>query len=228
MTKPALYKYILLFSLFASTDLFGQNNISNSEDAYQPDSLFAVRNALKIDPLQFIFGDYSLDYERILKGPYSLELGLGFTRRNYAAGWFDYSLDNLGKNVKIKTGYAISLSARRYFKNTDELYGAYLAANFAVRTYTTDYNVIDSTGVLTDFSFRDSRIITSYAIIFGYQALPARSNVFADFYLGIALRNKDFSIVKSEEINNAPSYFIDDKNAYVFGLEVGVKLGFGF
>ena len=208
--------------------MFGQNNISNSEDAYQPDSLFAVRNALKIDPLQFIFGDYSLDYERILNGPYSLELGLGFTRRNYAAGWFDYSLDNLGRNVKIKSGYVISLSARRYFENSGELYGAYLAANASVRMYTTDYNVIDSTGALTDFSFRDKRKITSYAFIFGYQALPASSNVFADFYLGISLRNKDFSIVKSEEINNASSYFIEHKNTYVFGLEVGVKLGFGF
>lgn len=226
--NPVSYKYIVFFLLFASLSSFGQNYPEESEDAFWPDSLYAVRNAVKIDPLQVIFGDFSIYYERIFKSRYSAEFGVGFTRRNYAAGWFDYSLDNLGENVDIETGYALSVSARRYFKDSGELNGLYLALGFSVRSYKTDYYVIDTTGTLTDISFEDNRLFTSGSVIVGYQALSIRSNIFVDAYLGLALVNKDFDIVTSSDINDPSAYYIVEKKEYALGMEVGVKIGFGF
>lgn len=228
MSKPVSYKYIVFFLLFTSLSSFGQNYQEEGEDAFEPDSLFAVRNAVKIDPLQFVFGDFSIYYERIFKSRYSAELGIGFTRRNYAAGWFDYSLDNLGENVDIETGYSIALSLRRYFKDTGELNGLYLALGFSARLYKTDYFVIDSAGTLTDISFNDNRQFTSGSVIIGYQALSIRSNIFVDGYLGLAVVNKDFDTVTSSDINDPSAYYIGQKKSYELGLEVGVKIGFGF
>lgn len=228
MSKPVSYKYIVFFLLFASLNSFGQINQEESEDAFWPDSLYAVRNAVKIDPLQVIFGDFSIFYERIIKSGYSAEIGVGLTRRNYAIGWFDYSLDNLGENVDIETGYSLSISARRYFRDSDELNGPYLALGFSARSYNTNYAVIDSAGTLTDFSFKDRRLLKSGSLIVGYQALTTRSNIFVDAYIGLAVVNKDFDVVKSADINDPEQYAIEEKNEFALGLEIGLKIGFGF
>lgn len=228
MLKRVSYKYILFFLLFTSLSGFAQNIFPEGEDAFEPDSLYAIRNAVKVNPIQVLFGVYGLSYERIIKNGYSLEVGLGITRRNYAAGWFDYSLDNLGKNVDIETGYAISISARKYFQSKEELQGPYLSAGISITKYKTDYLVIDSLGDLSDYSFPDVRTTTSLSVIFGYQALAQRSNVFADFYIGAALRYKDFDIVKSDYIHDPSAYYVSKEYSYAFGVEVGVKIGFGF
>lgn len=223
-----LYKYILFFLFFAPAACFGQNIFNEGEDAYEPDSLYAVRNAIKIDPLQAIFGVYGLEYERILSQGYSIETRMGITRRNYAAGWFDYSLDDLGKNVEIKTGFAFALGVRRYFKPSDELNGSYLSLNASVRKYKTQFLVIDNTGILTGDTFAEERKYTSLALIYGYQALALWSNVFADFYTGISWRYKDFAIAKSEFIHDPSFYRILNISQHTVGFEIGVKLGFGF
>ena len=228
VSKPVSYKYIVFFLLFASLGSFGQINQEESEDAFWPDSLYAVRNAVKIDPLQVIFGDFSIFYERIIKSGYSAEIGVGLTRRNYAIGWFDYSLDNLGENVDIETGYSLSISARRYFRDSGELNGLYLALGFSVRSYKTDYFVVDSAGTLTDISFEDKRLLNSGSLILGYQALTIRSNIFVDAYIGMALINKDLDVVTSSDINDPDAYSIDEQKEYALGFEIGLKIGFGF
>ena len=226
--KRKSYKYILFFLLFTSIGASAQNFPGESEDAYEADSLLAVRNAVKIDPLQVVFGDFSIYYERILKKGFSLEAGIGFTRRNYAVGWFDYSLDDLGKNVDIKTGYALSLSVRKYFQDSGELYGAYIGVGASLKNYKTDYYVIDSTATLSDVSFQDRRLITTVIAVFGYQALPVSSNVFADFYLGLAVRFKDMDIVESSNLYDESAYKINPTTETALGIVVGVKIGFGF
>ena len=228
MLKRVSYKYILIFLLFTSLGGFAQNIFPEGEDAFEPDSIYAVRNAIKVDPIQVVFGVYGFNYERIIKNGYSVEVGLGITRRNYASGWFDYSLDNLGKNVDIETGYAISIAVRKYFQSKEELEGPYLSAGISIKNYKTDYLVIDSLGDLTDYSFPDVRTTTSFSVIFGYQALAQRSNVFADFYIGAALRYKDFDIVTSYYIHDPSAYYVSKEYSYAFGVEVGVKIGFGF
>lgn len=228
MTIPKVHKYIFFLFILISTSGFSQINPAYQEDAYEPDSLFAVRNAIKIDPIQIVFGDFRLSYERILNGGFSTELSGGITSRNYAAGWFDYTLDNLGKNVDIKTGYAFGITLRKYFKKSEELFGPYISVGIDLKKYRTNYIVIDSAGTLTDESFEDQRQSTRYMLNFGYQALPPQSNIFADFYAGISLVHKNFDIVKAGDIYDSDTYFKSKKDSYGIGFQIGVKIGVGF
>lgn len=222
------YKYIVFFLFFAPVASFAQDIFSNGEDAYQPDSLYAVRNAIKADPIQIVFGVYALEYERILTGGYSVETQLGLTRRNYAAGWFDYSLDDLGKNVDIKTGYAFALGARKYLEPSEELKGSYLSLQTSIKNYKTRFLVIDDAGDLTGYAFAEKRNFTSLSFMYGYQALGLWSNIFADFYVGLSWRYKNFEIVKTDAIHDPAAYYVSNLNRHAVGFEIGVKLGFGF
>ena len=222
------YKYILFFLKFLSLSSYGQDQETEDQGYYSLDSIYTIRNAIKVDPVQLIFGDYRLYYEHILTGRYSVELGLGFTRRNYASGWFDYELDNLGNNVDIRTGPSLSLSFRRYFQDYEELGGAYLALGAHYRKYTKDFGVIDTAGVLTDIAYTDERQSVSVIFKVGYQALPLTSNVFVDFYTGPAIRFKNYDIVRTTSINNPDAYSTENLNEVVLGWEVGIRIGFGF
>lgn len=198
------------------------------DEPYVQDTLITVRNALKIDPVQILYGDYRIYYERIITNHYSAEFGLGFTRRNYAAGWFDYELDNLGENVDIRTGGTFSVSVRRYFLDYEELYGPYLALAGNYRVHSKEITAIDTTGNLVGDGFRDERRTMSLIFKFGYQALSLSSNIFADFYTGPAIRFKNYDIVKSTSLNDPTAYFVENLKETTFGWEFGVRIGFGF
>lgn len=222
------YKYILYFLTIFSLNSFGQTQDEEDTEFYSLDSVYTIRNAFKIDPVQIIYGDYRLYYERILSGRYSVEVGAGFTRRNYAGGWFDYELDNLGGNIDVKTGPSLSFSFRRYFEDYDELGGAYLAAGVNYRRHVKDFGVIDTAGVLTDYSFTDDRQTVSTIFKIGYQALALNSNIFADFYTGPAIRFKNYDIVRTTSLNDPEAYSIENLSEVVFGWELGIRIGFGF
>lgn len=222
-----LYKYICFFSFFLSLFASAQDD-PFAEDAYEPDSLYAVRNAIKVDPLQIVVGEYQLIYERILANRWSVEFGLGFTRRNYLADRTDYTLDDLGRNVDIKTKYSFTLSFRRYFMNTEELLGPYVALGGNIREYAFDYAVLDSTGTLTGDNFDDVRKFTSGFINIGYQALPKNSNIFADFYVGVAIRYAELQILNAEDVNDPTTFFYTPIQEYRWGFNVGIKIGVGF
>lgn len=223
------YKYIFFFLLSSfSLSGFSQTNGIDFEDAYEADSLYAVRNAVKFDPIQIAIGDIEIYYERILFSGMSVEVGAGITRRNFAAGWNDYSLDNLGRNVDIKTGYAFTFALRKYFVPSEELCGPYASFGVKLLKYETEYGVIDSAGVLTDSEFTDVREYTNLDFLLGYQLLPQTSNLFMDIYAGVAYRFKNFDIVRSEAINDPESYFIQEDDSNDFAFRVGLKIGYGF
>ncbi len=227
--RKRLHKYILFFTLcFGSASGFSQTGGIDFEDAYEADSLYAVRNAVKFDVAHIVFGDLQLYYERILKSGWSVELGAGITRRNYAVGANSYSLDNLGRNVDIQTGYAASLSIRKYLIPTDELSGLYISLTGSIKDYKTDYQVIDSAGSLTDFTYRDQRKYISGSLNLGYQLLPVNSNFFLDGYLGLAYRREDFDVVRTEDEEDPNAYFITHDVDNVFALSFGLRIGYGF
>lgn len=223
------YKYIFFFLLSLSSLVgFSQSGGINFEDAYEGDSLYAVRNAVKLDPLQIAIGDIEVFYERIIAEGFSLEVGAGITRRNYAAGWNDYSLDNLGRNVDIKTGYAFTFAVRKYLQSSDELSGPYVSLGMKFLKYETDFEVVDTTGVLTSDVFTDIRNYTNVEGLVGYQLLPQTSNLFMDVYVGVAYRKKDFDVVHSSAVNDPESYTIEHETENDFAFRVGVKIGWGF
>lgn len=222
------YKYILFLLIPISFIANGQESDDELPDFYIQDSVYTVRNAFKIDPVQIIFGDFRLYYERFISNHYSVEIGSGVTRRNYASGWFDDDLDNLGANIDIKTGPTFSLAFRRYFRDSEELDGAYISLGVNYRWHIKDINVIDSVGALSGLTLRDRRQSTSVLAKFGFQILPISSNVFADFFTGPAIRFKNYDIVQTTAVNDPLAYYIEAVNEVSFGWELGVKIGFGF
>jgi hypothetical protein len=222
-----IYKYISFVLFFLPELLIAQD--LEFEDAYEPDSVYAVRNAIKIDPVQIVVGEYELIYERILSNHWSVEAGLGITRRNYLADRRgDYTLDDLGQNVSIETGYSFTLSFRNYFRDSPELIGPYMELGGNIRQYDLTYSVIDTSGALTGDSFPDTRKFTSGFLNIGFQALPQNSNIFADFYVGVALRYADLSIIRAEDIHDPETYFYEETEEWRWGFNIGVKIGVGF
>ncbi len=203
-----------------------QDTIGYSYDL--PDTMYSVRNAVKFDPVQVFFGDYQFYFERMVGDQWSVEVGLGPTRRNFTASLFEYELDNFGNNIDIKTRYAASLWLRRYFWDTGELYGPYLAAAVIHRRHDKTYNVINVEGDLSGISFDDSRRYTSFMLFAGYQAIPMQSNLFCDFYLGLGARYRDFDIVRSNDIYSPDDYIVNQEQSWIGTIQVGVKVGYGF
>lgn len=218
-------KYIFFVAFLAATMCHGQDLYSS---AYESDSLYAVRNAVKVDPVQIVIGDYRLYYERILSDRWSGEASVGITRRNYAAGWFEYDLDNLGAQVDIRTGAAAGLILRRYFRAGPELDGPYLATGYVYREYIKGYHPLDRAGELTGESLTDRRRFSSIVVLFGIQPLSYSGNVFADFFTGPALRFADYHQVRAPEVPGTDSYYVRKFSKLEFGWEVGVRIGFGF
>jgi len=198
------------------------------EDAYEPDSIYAIRNAIKYDPVQIIVGDFSFYYERFLAPGWGAEAGVGFTRRNYAAGWNDYSLDNLARNVDIGTGYSYSLSLRKYLRAAEELGGFYTALGYSERKYYTTYAVVDTAGELTGDQFDDTRLHRTVSLAVGYQALGITSNLFVDFFIGAAVRFREFDTVVATDIFDASTFSVVPSNSTQWGILAGLKFGFGF
>ena len=219
-------KYISFVLFFIPHLTIGQE--LEFEDAYEADSVYAVRNAIKVDPIQILVGEYELIYERILSNHWSVEAGLGITRRNYLGDPRDYSLDDLGQNVSIETGYSFTLSFRNYFRESPELIGPYLEVGGNIRQYDLTYAVIDTSGALTGDEFPDSRKFTSGYLNFGFQALPMNSNIFADFYVGVAIRYADLRIIRAEDIHDPATYFYENTQEWRWGFNIGVKIGVGF
>ncbi len=225
------YKYTLFTSLILSLAANAQTpDHLPEEDAYDnTDTLYAVMNAVKFDPVQVFFGDFQFYFEKMIAGRTSIELGIGPTRRNYAASWLEDELDSFGRNVDIKTRYAATVAMRRYFADTGELYGSYLSLVMVYRQFEKEYQVIDQNDeIVPGYSFTDRREYASALIIFGYQALSARSNVFADFYIGVGMRYKSLYTVGTGDVHDPSAYYTTNETGYEPAIQVGVKIGFGF
>lgn len=226
MNLCGFYKYIAILAVLSP--LLANAQEDEEELMALPDSMYAVRQAVKFDPLQMFFGDYQFYFEQYMGRQWSVEVGLGPTRRNFTASIFEYELDNFGSNVDIKTRIAASLWAKRYFWDTGELYGLYMGAALTYRRNDKTYNVINADGILSGVSFDDSRRYSSLLLVAGYQALPLQSNIFCDFYLGAGVRYRDAQVVRSTGINDPALYEVRSQYSWVGALQLGVKIGYGF
>lgn len=203
------------------------NPLIPDDGFYQQDSLAFADDAVKTDPIQFIFGDYSLYYERLLSTRISTEIGGGITRRNYLGGINDYDEDNIARNIDVKTGYAYKVSLRIYMKKSPEIHGFYISPVFSQRYYLKDFKAINSAGELTGKVSEDRRLITDGGLLIGFQKLSLLSNFLLDFYVGVVYRSKDYEIVRQTdspgiEYSSAPL----KENAFAF--TGGIKIGLGF
>lgn len=226
MRNFCLYKYSIAIAF--CLPLLCNAQEEEEYDYGDPDTLIAVVNAIKFDPVQVLFGDFQFYYERIISDRWSIEAGFGPSRRNYTASLFEYELDDFGSNIDIQTRYAASLWARRYFWDSGELYGLYLAGAVLHRRNDKTYNVIGGDGELTGHSFDDSRAYTSFMLFTGYQALTLASNIFFDFYIGAGLRYRDFEVVRSSDLNDPDAFQTTSEQSWIGAFQAGIKVGVGF
>lgn len=218
--------WVLTLLLLRSESLRGQDYA----DAHATgDTLYAVTNALKFDPVQIVFGDFQVYFEKMIGSRFSVEVGAGPTRRNFAASWWDDELDALGRNVGVRTRYAATLAGRLYLRESGELHGPYVAMMAAHRRHDKVIEVIDENGVLVPgVQFTDVRRFTSLMLAGGFQALSMRSNVFADFYLAGGVRYKSLREVATADIHDPAAHRIDRLRTWVPVFQPGVRIGYGF
>ncbi len=224
-------KYTLFAALMCTLTANAQNTRADSiyDPLSEPDTLYAIVNAVKFDPVQVFFGDFQFYFEKMIAPKASIEVGFGPTRRNYASSWFEDELDSYGRNVSIRTRYAATLSGRRYFQDTGELYGGYVGLSLVYREYVKLYQVIDTNDVLVaGYEFTDSRKYASAMVTVGFQALSLSSNIFADFYVAAGARYKSLHIVDTDNVNVPESYFIREETGFEAAFQAGVRIGFGF
>jgi hypothetical protein len=220
--------FILIVFTFCNTFSCYTQILTSELDAYQStDSLYAVRNTFKIDPLQVINGDIPLLFEKYITKHISVELGLGVTRRNFLSPVFEYDLDNLSRSVKIRTQPSFKIGFRYYFDNNEELDGFYVSPEYNYRVNRKDFLVLDSIGNTTGSEFIDKRTYTDLKLVIGRQVLSYSSNFLVDYYLGFGFRSKKLNEVH-QLIGNSEDYFYEVKNENKIAFFIGIKLGFGF
>lgn len=198
------------------------------EDAYMPDSLVEVHNAIKIDPFQVLRGELMVFYERRISNRMSVEIGAGITRRNWSYALFDKDADDLRRNITVLTGPSVRLGARYYFNNSPELNGAYLMPQLAFRVFDKQFAEIDSTGELNGTAYIDHREIGEINLTFGYQRLNLRSNFFYDIYAGMGYAVRRGRMVNRVAHPNETQYRTQPLNDDGWTPVIGLKLGWGF
>lgn len=195
------------------------------------DTVKCVKNAIKLNPLLFFRGEIPLLYERALSHRLSVELGVGFTWRNYlnlSVGNNDADDYGAGTNIIAKPTY--HLGVRWYHTDDIEPQGWYTQLGFAHIEYIKDIKVKNPDGSFSTEKNRDERIYNDIRLLSGYQLLSASSNWLFDVYGGVALRNRSLQIVSEslDLVTDQWTYTVEEKNDIVPAFFLGVKVGLGF
>ncbi|MBK6343788.1 MAG: hypothetical protein IPF41_14695 [Flavobacteriales bacterium] len=203
--------------------------------AQQFDTVKSVKNVFKLNPLIFFRGEVPLYYERALTPKLSLEVGLGFTARNYLAlSWVGDDADEYGAGTKILYNPSYHIGARFYFADDIEPAGVYINPEFAHLVYSKLIREKNPDGSLSERQRLDERTYNDVRVMLGYQSLGYSSNWVLDFYGGLGFRNRDNIVVKEKHIINADpepdEYLYDDvrENKNVIAFFLGVRIGVGF
>lgn len=220
--------YSLLISFNFQAQTLPQPPVAEEIDAYIPDTLIEIRNALKLDPLLVLKGEFVLNYERAISNHFAAEITLGFTRRNWTLPWLGLDADDLRRNIKIKTGPTFKLGLRYYTKNSRELHGFYVMPQLAYRQFEKNFAELDSSGSLNGVNHLDQRNIKEVSLTLGYQHLSIYSNFVLDVYATLGYEERILQQVS--RIPDTIETLYQTRNYKDYGLNpmIGLRLGFGF
>jgi hypothetical protein len=218
----------LVFCYQISAQTLPQAFPEEGEDAYIPDTLIEVRNAIKIDPFLVVKGELVLNYERAISNHFSAELVAGITRRDWTQPGKNNNNDDLRRNITVKTGPTFKLGVRYYSKNSPELHGFYVMPQFAYRIYEKEFAELDSTGTLNGNKYTDKRNVKELSVTFGYQHLMLTNNFLLDFYatLGYVEQNVNAVIRVPDTIETL--FYTENYIEHYFNPMIGIRMGFGF
>lgn len=203
--------------------------VENETKPFRFDTVRAVKNAFKMNPLIFLTGEIPLYYERALSPQISVEAAIGITLRNYISLSFNEDTDDFGGGIEILTKPSFHFAFRYYFDDNVELAGLYLSPEFSYRNYSKYVTEKDDDGGFTDQKLLDERIYNDIKLVLGYQVLSHSSNWVVDMYTGLGARVRSLSIVKEQNtLGNGFNYEVEEKSDIVPAFYLGFKLGYGF
>lgn len=199
--------------------------------AQQFDTARVVKNVFKVNPLLLLWGEVPLYYERALTYRLSVEVGVGFTMRNYvsmAIGNGD--ADDIGAGVDVVNKPSYRGGLRYYLVDDLEPQGSYMQLEFAHLAYVKDISAIAPDGRLTGEVFRDERIYNDFRLLAGLQQLSRSSNWLFDVHAGLGYRVRSEQVVM--ETRDLPSgtysYHVENRTKHLPVFFLGVKVGLGF
>ncbi|MFZ1693624.1 MAG: hypothetical protein WAT74_10535 [Flavobacteriales bacterium] len=237
---------LLALVLCASSLVHAQDNPKKSKPktgvilykeqlAQQFDTVKCIKNIFKLNPLLFFRGEVPLYYERALTPKLSLEVGLGFTARNYLSlSWVGDDADEYGAGTDIVYNPSYHIGARFYLTDDLEPSGWYINPEFAHLVYSKYIREKNPNGSLSDRRNLDHRTYNDLRILLGYQSLSYNSNWIIDFYGGLGFRNRDNIVVQENHIiNQDPTpdvyeYKVEQRNQNVVAFFLGLRIGLGF
>lgn len=196
------------------------------------DTVDAVKNALKLNPLLFLRGEIPLYYERALSPRLSAQVGIGMTWRNYINFNLDADeVDDFGQGTDIVPKLSYHVGARYYFSDDLEPQGTYLEIEFAHLDFWKNIAKKDSVDrTLTDETVADRRAFNDLRLLFGHQSLSSTSNWLFDVYGGFGIRDRRMIIVQENFDAAARQYTYSTKNVddIVPVVFLGFRVGLGF
>jgi hypothetical protein len=172
----------------------GKESVAYSGHSLHTDS---VQQALKVNPTNWLHGDFSLYYEYRLSNHFSAEAAAGVTYIDYMyeiiqnEGRF-ISKFSESSSAKFYSGYSGRFQFRWYPSNYETaITGYYLAPEISTRTYKMDYLV--NTGLIAE-PHRLNRKYVDLRLQFGHQDADPYDSFFWEWYVSAGLRhfNEDY------------------------------------
>lgn len=196
----------------------------------QWDTVNVMKTCFKLNPLLFFHGEIPIYIERAVSERVSLEVGLGFTTRNYVSISLNEESDDFGAGTEIQPKLAAHVALRYYFTDDLEPYGFYLSPEFATRTYTKIITERDNSGALTNMKRNDERVFNDTKLLAGYQILGGTNNWLLDMYGGFGLRSRDLKKVQENfDVDSGVRTYSDELiDDTIMGFYLGFKFGIGF
>ncbi|MBL0146757.1 MAG: DUF3575 domain-containing protein [Chitinophagaceae bacterium] len=244
----------LTISLHAQDTVYFQRNPSKTVKGKKRGSSEA--NIIKLSPISFLAGFVPVYYERELNSTFSIQVGVGFTTKNYLKDWVqkasetnndiesttwsdgtvntyqDYAASGNYKNIKPAIGFYVSAEPRVYFAN-EGLDGSFIGLSYSIANYKSNANKV-KTGptttfepVFTNSSFAEKENISDLLVTYGYQTLYDKVSL--EYNMGLGLRT--ITGTKYAFGYDASNNFIDGystlKNTKL-GYNLSIKLGYHF
>ncbi|MEX0965976.1 MAG: hypothetical protein WD077_01965 [Bacteroidia bacterium] len=241
------YIVILLIGFMAgfSASDAGAQVRSSSEYSYDgsdresnfDDGIENVKHIFKVNPLNIFIGDFPVYYEHKLDKRLSVEVGAGYTFRNYIFGIWQTTASQVPEFIDIREaepGFSARASLR-YFPNKlregiYDIEGFYFGPEIQYKAY--NMSVLecdpDFPNRYTENTKSEHRNLLDIKITFGYQQFYS-GNFIVDFYGGIGVRSKDQNLHFCDWDETQRSFLSTPENVktVVPVISAGFKFGLG-
>ncbi len=192
-----------------------------SKKVKQREESLGAEWAVKLDPVQAVYGNFPLFIEYAPTRWFSLELGAGLTTKNY----MNEILGNktrvqLGVKPKLPVGYSLSGMARLYYQGNAFDDGGYFGVSYQFLKYRREYEVDNI--VLERENDRNYILGFWLGYLFG---LDDEERFILDMYAGWVRFREKGSMITEAESGSTNAYNISQfAGAYRISPRLGFKL----